>query len=71
MSLGHKISQLLLGMCSSNKHKIMPKWGIFNVSVRLNEHGKFQRKSIVSVISEELAYAQETLVRFMTYFFET
>ena len=40
MSLGHKISQLLLGMRSSNKHKIMPKWGIFNVSVLVNEHGR-------------------------------
>ena len=39
MSLGHEISQLLLGMRSSNKHKIMPKWGIFNVSELLNEHG--------------------------------
>ena len=26
MSLGHKMSQLLLGMRSSNKHKIMRKW---------------------------------------------
>ena len=39
MSLGHKILYLSLGMCYSNKHKIMPKWGIFNVSVLLNEHG--------------------------------
>ena len=39
MNLGHKILQLLLGMPSSNKHKIMPKWGIFNVSLLINEHG--------------------------------
>ena len=39
MSLGHKISQLLLGMRSSNKDNIMPKWGLFNVSLLLNWHG--------------------------------
>ena len=39
VSLGHKISQLLLGMRSSNKHEIMRKWGILNMSVLLNEHG--------------------------------
>ncbi len=72
-SLGHKNFQLLLGMRSSNKHLIILKWGIFNVSVLLNEHGhppflfqnlsshriniqwtKFERKSIVTFISEEL-----------------
>ena len=62
-------------MHSSNKHYVMPKWGIFNASVLLNEHGhhrffisklkfsydkylvdltKFERKSIVTFISEEL-----------------
>ena len=41
VSLGHKNLQLLLGMRSSqaNKHQIMLKWGVFNVSVLLNEHG--------------------------------
>ena len=39
-SLGHKNLQLLLGMRSSNKHSIMLKWGIFNASVLLNEHGQ-------------------------------
>ena len=38
-SLGHKNFQLLLGMRSSNKHEIILKWGIFNASVLLNEHG--------------------------------
>ena len=37
-SLGHKNSQLFLGMRSSNKHQIVLKWGIFNASVLLNEH---------------------------------
>ena len=39
ISLSHKNFQLLLGMYSSNKHQIMFKWGIFNASVLLNEHG--------------------------------
>ena len=26
-------------MCSSDKHLIMLKWGIFNASVLVNEHG--------------------------------
>jgi len=38
-SLGHKNLQLLLGMRSSNKHLIILKWGIFNASLLLNEHG--------------------------------
>ena len=38
-TLGHKDLKLFLGMCSSNKHQIMPKWGIFNALVLLNEHG--------------------------------
>ena len=78
ISLSHKNFQLLLGMCSSNKHQIMFKWSIFNASVLLNEHGhphflfqnwnshminiqwaKFERKCIVSFISEELPYYQQ------------
>ena len=39
MSLGHKNLILLLGMRSCNEHEKMPKWGIFNASVLLNEHG--------------------------------
>ena len=42
MNFGHKdfaLSSVLLGMHSSNKHYVMPKWGIFNASVLLNEHG--------------------------------
>ena len=39
MSLGHKNLILLLGMHSYNEHEKMPKWGIFNASVLLNEHG--------------------------------
>jgi len=38
-SLGHKNLQLLLGMRSSNMHKTILKWGIFNASLLLNEHG--------------------------------
>jgi len=37
-SLGHKNLQLLLGMRSSNNHKIILKWGIFNASLLRNEH---------------------------------
>ena len=37
--LGHKNLQLLFEMPSPNKHKIMLKWGIFNASVLVNEHG--------------------------------
>ena len=39
MSLGHKKSMLLLGMRSCNGNEKIPKWGIFNASVLLNEHG--------------------------------
>ena len=39
MSLGHKSLILLLGMRSCNEHEKMQKWGIFNASVLLNEHG--------------------------------
>ena len=39
MSLGHKSLILLLGMRSCNEHEKIPKWGIFNASVLLNEHG--------------------------------
>ena len=39
LSLGHKDLQLLLGMRSCNMHQIMLKWGIFNASVLLDEHG--------------------------------
>ena len=38
-SLGLKNLILLLGMRSCNEHGKMPKWGIFNASVLLNEHG--------------------------------
>ena len=38
-SLGYKNLELLLRMRSPNKHYIMLKWGIFNVSVLVNEHG--------------------------------
>ena len=39
MSLGHKNLILLLGMRSCNEYEKMPKWGIFNAPVLLNEHG--------------------------------
>ena len=39
MSLGHKNLILLLGIRSCNEHEKIAKWGIFNVSVLLNEHG--------------------------------
>ena len=39
MSLGHKDLQFLLGMRFSNRYLIMPKWGLFNALVLLNEHG--------------------------------
>ena len=73
VSLGHKNLQLLLGIHSLNKPYIMLKWGIFNASVLVNEHGhplflfqnrsshminiqwtKFEQKSIITFISEEL-----------------
>jgi len=57
----------------------MPKWGVFNASLLLNEHGhppflfqnwsyrmtnlrwtKFEQKSIVTFISEELPYVNVT-----------
>ena len=38
-SLGHKNLILLRGLRSCNEHGKMPKWGIFNASVLLNEHG--------------------------------
>ena len=39
MCLGHKNLILLREMRSCNEHEKMPKWGIFNASVLLNEHG--------------------------------
>ena len=36
-SFGHKDFTIIPGN-ASNKYKIMPKWGIFNASVLLNEH---------------------------------
>ena len=39
MRLGDKNLILLLGMRSCNEHGKMPKWGIFNAPVLLNEHG--------------------------------
>ena len=38
MSLGRKNLILLLGMRSYNENEKMPKWGVFNASVLLNEH---------------------------------
>ena len=57
MSLGHKISQLLLRMRSSNKHEIMPKWGIFNVSLKFSYtwifSGQSLKENLLSVLFQK------------------
>ena len=40
MSPGHKNLMLLLGMRSCDEPEKMSKWGIFDASVLLNEHGR-------------------------------
>ena len=69
-SLDHKNFQLLLGMRSSNKHKIILKWGIFNASVLFNEHGHapflFQNQSSHMINIQWTKFERKSIATFIS-----
>ena len=70
MSLGHKNLILLLGMRFCNEHEKMPKWGIFNASVLLNEHGHppflFQNCSSHMINIQWAKFERKSIVTFIS-----